>query len=450
MTWKTYRIEQIVEDIQSGFACGDKDVINGYQHLRMNNIHPDGKLDLTLLRRVPPNLVTPKYRLHKGDMIVCTTNSGKLVGKSALFDIDGDYTFSNHLTRLRLKQDIVDPAFVQKMIWLKWQLGEIEPLCKHWVNQSTLPKEALLALEFQIPSLDDQRRIAGKLDRIAAHLDEVKARLATIPTLLKRFRQSILAAACSGRLTEDWRASMTCSETSSALVERIVALRCNFLGKRKPIMLPTEEFSFESPDSWAQCSMDSLTCRITSGSRDWKQFYRNDGGGTFVMAQNVRPMRFDLSSRQGVEPPLNDRDRERSQIAREDILVTIVGANTGDSCRVTQAVDECYVCQSVALMRPVLAETSPFIELFLNSSSHGLAQYRTWIYGEGRPHLSFDHLRMTRVLVPPIEEQHEIVRRVRILFQQADAIEARYNKAVAFVDKLMPAILAKAFRGELA
>ena len=51
--------------------------------------------------------------------------------------------------------------------------------------------------------------------------------------------------------------------------------------------------------------------------------------------------------------------------------------------------------------------------------------------------------------LPPLTEQHEIVRRVEELFALADRIEARYQKAKAQVDKLTQSILAKAFRGEL-
>lgn len=52
-------------------------------------------------------------------------------------------------------------------------------------------------------------------------------------------------------------------------------------------------------------------------------------------------------------------------------------------------------------------------------------------------------------LIPPLEEQTEIVRRVESLFAYADRLEARYNAARTQVEKLTPALLAKAFRGEL-
>lgn len=56
---------------------------------------------------------------------------------------------------------------------------------------------------------------------------------------------------------------------------------------------------------------------------------------------------------------------------------------------------------------------------------------------------------MLEVNLPPLPEQHEIVRRVEALFAVADRIESRYKKAKAQVDRLTQSILAKAFRGEL-
>ena len=51
---------------------------------------------------------------------------------------------------------------------------------------------------------------------------------------------------------------------------------------------------------------------------------------------------------------------------------------------------------------------------------------------------------------PSLAEQHEIVRRVELLFAFADRLEARLAAARAQVERLTPSLLAKAFRGELA
>ncbi len=332
------------------------------------------------------------------------------------------------------------------------------------LNQGDRPRvafEQIAEHEIPIPPLAEQRRIVAKLEELLGRVDACKQRLAKIPALLKRFRQAVLAAACSGRLTADWREENP-NHVASFLVGEIMERRRElWIEQRKARGFsaepadcsepaePSNEFEFDVPESWEKCSMDALTTAITSGSRDWKQYYKDDGLGTFVMAQNVRPLRFDRSYRLAVAPPGNDRDRARSEVLKNDLLVTIVGANTGDSCRVPEVLREHYVCQSVALMRPVLPETSRFLELYLNSSGHGLAEYKKWIYGEGRPHLSFDHLREMLVCLPPLPEQQEIVRRVESLFGLADRIEARLAAAQRQVDALTPSLLARAFAGKL-
>src|SRR5690606_37100237 len=60
-------------------------------------------------------------------------------------------------------------------------------------------------LPFILPPLTEQKVIADKLDTLLAQVENTKARLERIPQILKRFRQSVLAAAVSGRLTEEWR-----------------------------------------------------------------------------------------------------------------------------------------------------------------------------------------------------------------------------------------------------
>ncbi len=67
----------------------------------------------------------------------------------------------------------------------------------------------------------------------------------------------------------------------------------------------------------------------------------------------------------------------------------------------------------------------------------------------GMATISQPQIRRILVPLPPIDEQHEIVRRVEALFKLADDIEKRYEKARAHVDRLTQSILAKAFRGEL-
>ncbi|WP_122308669.1 restriction endonuclease subunit S [Pseudomonas amygdali] len=77
------------------------------------------------------------------------------------------------------------------------------------LNKSTaipgLNRQDAYNLEIQLPPFEEQMRIAQKLDELLAQVYTLKARIDAIPALLKRFRQSVLAASVSGRVTEEWR-----------------------------------------------------------------------------------------------------------------------------------------------------------------------------------------------------------------------------------------------------
>ncbi|WP_375191769.1 restriction endonuclease subunit S [Marinobacter sp.] len=72
-----------------------------------------------------------------------------------------------------------------------------------------LNREDAYSQEIALPPLAEQKVIADKLDTLLAQVENTKARLERIPQILKRFRQSVLAAAVSGRLTEEWRGDST-------------------------------------------------------------------------------------------------------------------------------------------------------------------------------------------------------------------------------------------------
>ena len=432
MTWQSYRLGDIAESIQSGFASGEKNVADGFKHLRMNNIHSDGRLDLSLVRTVPHDLATPKYRLQPDDVLVCTTNSGKLVGKSAMFRAEGDFAFSNHLTRLRLRSDVADPTFVQKQLWFKWLHGEIEPLCKHWVNQSTLPKEELLDLEVSLPELDEQQRIATKLDQIACRLDDTRARLESIPAILKRFCMSVLAAACSGRLTEDWRKDRRFDGAEPITAE-------------SQIDLP------ELPGTWRYARLGEIITGQKYGTSK-RCTYERIGRPVLRIPNIEEGGAIDGGDLKYGELP----DSEYEQLALQDGDLLLIRSNGSVSlvgrCSLVTPEFRGYAYAGYLIrLRPddnqvlpeylVRAMAAPTLRVQIELPARSTS---------GVNNINSSEVGNLLVPLPPLEEQAEIVRRIGAMFKQADAIEARYGKAKSFTDKLMPSVLAKAFRGELA
>ena len=168
------------------------------------------------------------------------------------------------------------------------------------------------------------------------------------------------------------------------------------------------------------------------------------------MAQNVRPGRYDSRYHQLVDPPENDAERARTAVARDDLLLTIVGANTGDLCRVDFEPADHYVCQSVALLRLADPTLALVIEAFFANEFGRKLQMEEMIYGAGRPHLNFDQIKELAVPIAPASERPELH---RVLIDLSFGIKAASEEMVDLAPAsatLRQSIFAAAFRGELA
>lgn len=112
---------------------------------------------------------------------------------------------SNFFRKLKINKEL-SSKYIFYYMHYKWRQGDTEK----YQNQTT----GIRNLDFNrfieetiipLPPLNEQKRIVEKLDAILPKVKSAKAKLEKIPVILKKFRQSVLAAACSGRLTEDWR-----------------------------------------------------------------------------------------------------------------------------------------------------------------------------------------------------------------------------------------------------
>ena len=145
--WLPARIEHVIEDFQPGFASGEKNVEGGVAHLRMNNIGLDGELVLDLVRTVPEKLAKSRHDLRRGDVLVCTTNSGEARRQVRILRSAGTLCLQQSPHAPSAKRWARGWPLSSLELWLQWKSGAFDDQCKHWVNQSTLPKDALLESE---------------------------------------------------------------------------------------------------------------------------------------------------------------------------------------------------------------------------------------------------------------------------------------------------------------
>lgn len=469
--WCCVRLESLTARSEYGTSVRCDYEANGVPVLRIPNIAA-GEINITDLKRATTN---PQFgkgdELQPGDMLVCRTNGSiSLIGKAAIVrqPFNDTVAFASYLLRFRFHERSSLPRWIHLFVSSRKGREFIERNAASSAGQHNISLTTLHSMLIPVAPLSEQRRIVAKIEELFSDLDAGVAALKRAKANLKRYRAAVLKAAVEGKLTEQWRAEHPHTEPASKLLARILTERrkkweagqlAKFAaaGKDPPKNWRDKYVEPESPDltdvppipdGWTMCSTDQLTTTITSGSRDWSQYY-GDGTGTFIMAQNVRPGRLDLSFRQAVNPPTDDRDRARSQVLEGDLLVTIVGANTGDVCRVDGDYPEHFVCQSVALMRLVLPQMSSFIEAYFYSHENGQRQFRRYIYGQGRPHLGFDQLRVTPILLPPLAEQAQIASEVAEKLSQIEAADVAIDRSLLRVARLRQSILKQAFEGKL-
>ncbi len=305
-----------------------------------------------------------------------------------------------------------------------------------------------------IPPLAEQQRIVAKVEALLARVSAARQRLAKVPAILKRIRQSVLAAACSGRLTADWRGDRNDVEPATTLLERLAEERRTRWEARNAHrkyrladeMQREQDELTEIPETWAWTNFDHCAWEITVGHVGPMKDRYVATGIAFLRSQNVRPLRFDSTGLVFIKPDFHAALR-KSALYGGEILVTRTGANTGDCCVFPKPAGEAN-CADLVITRP-LSGLLPAYGVIYISSRDGQARIGLRETGMAQPHFNIGAMRVKPFPLPPLAEQQEIVRRVAALFRLADAIEKRLAAATARAEKLTQAILAKAFRGEL-
>lgn len=201
------------------------------------------------------------------------------------------------------------------------------------------------------------------------------------------------------------------------------------------------------PKTWHVTTSGEICEYITSGSRDWKSYY-SDQGPLFIRTQDINQDRLDLSETAHVDLP-KKVEGKRSRVQAGDLLVTITGANVGKVALVPDGIPEAYVSQSVGLMRFKDKRNGPYLHYYLQSDQAGRKRVLDLVYGIGRPVLSLQNLRDIPISLPPLPEQRRIVAEIEKQFTRVEAGSAALRRVLAALKRYRAAVLKAACEGSL-
>ncbi len=198
--WAKGKLGDYVVDDCYGTSEKTSDDDTGIPILRMGNIQR-GRLDLDDLKYLHlSEKDRAKLILQPGDILVNRTNSAELVGKCAVFDVDGEYSFASYLIRLRLNRKVADPRLVANYINSPFGRTYMLSEKRQMTGQANVNSTKLKALPIALPLLPEQHRIVAELDALQAKVDEVKRLQVETAAELDALLPSLLDRAFKGEL----------------------------------------------------------------------------------------------------------------------------------------------------------------------------------------------------------------------------------------------------------
>lgn len=328
-------------------------------------------------------------------------------------------------------------------------------------------------LMFPIAPLNEQKRIADKIDFLLSKIYEARNALISIPGLINQYRQSVLEAAFNGELTADWRKN-TCIGSSAELLDEIIRARKELWESSKldefqvngtlpktnkwkekytdPILSSKLDVSekFEKASvlgKWESVPLEALVDPISNIPYGIIKTGQDIHSGVpTVRAGDIKSYRIDKSSLKMVDEAISNK-YDRTKLKGGEVLLSIRGT-VGNAAVASNELRGCNISREVAMISVLKGVNANYIAYFL-SSPQARSYLRKHTKGIAQQGINLSDLRSLPTPLPSFEEQEVISMLISKQFQEIDVIQNRIESELVNLTSLNQSILSKAFRGEL-
>lgn len=421
-----------------------------------------------------------KRQLRAGDLVIEISGGGvsQPVGRAVLIDeetlrrADLPLICSNFCRQVRIHREI-DPAFVHLVLTSLYLGGGLNEYQTQTTNLRNLRfRDFLSGVVLPIPPRAEQERIVERVGELRAAERRSLEGIARVPAILRRFRQSVLSAAYSGRLTEDWREARQevsgGGEPFACRLERAfearrqayreACLEAEAFERRAPrrpknlssspwkVPEPLEEP--EVPEGWSLVALQDVIRRAQYGL-SVKADAKPREGVPMLRMVNIRDGRMDMSDLKHVA-----RDKAELpvyRVRRGDILFNRTNSAelVGKAAVFDLDLEAVFASYLVRIECDEDLVSSRYLCAWM-SSPWGRRWARTVRTDcSNQSNINVSRLQTMPVPVPPLAEQHEIVRRIEASFAFVGAVEERVTLAAERAEKLRRTVLTRALCGEL-
>ena len=288
-----------------------------------------------------------------------------------------------------------------------------------------------------------QQQIADLIDAAELSRTSAAGHVAAGRRSIERFRQAVLAAACSGRLTADWREqNPDVTGVEHALAE-LAPRKRRGVSKEQAVELDLPAL----PASDIVGSVGEVSLILEYGTSKRASASPEDGVPVMRMG-NIQDGSLDLSDLKYIAV---DREIEGLLLEDGDLLFNRTNSPelVGKSAIYHGDAPTTFASYLIRVrFHPDIADPE-FVNYWINS-----VWGRAWAHlaktdGVSQSNINGSKLALMPLPLPPIAEQRLIVQRAGHLLEVADRLLDQIDASAKRVERSSQAVLAKAFRGEL-
>lgn len=452
--WVWTRLKNITDKITDGAHKTPTYTDSGVPFISVKDIR-DNKIyfdDTKFISEEEHKELYKRCNPEKGDVLV--TKSGT-IGRTAVIEDDTEFSLFVSVALIKNKKDVILSDFLSYA--MKDYINKID--ISNDIKGGVIKNYHIGDMKEQkipLPPIDEQKRIVNKLDYFFDKIQKVKEIIEEVKEKNEARKESILSKAFTGELTAKWRADNNYTDVD-ILLKNIEDEKQNLIKekviKRPPKMEPLTEkdFFLDIPKNWKYVKLNDIAfVTKLAGFEYTKNIYPNlvNKGIPLFKGKNVQNGKIVYEFESYIPEEISN-ELIRSQINKKCLLTPYVG--TIGNVALFDGDFKAHLGSNVGKIELFNNFNQNILEeymLYYFRSCYGLAQLKKHKKATAQESISIEAIRDCVVIIPPIEEQKEIVRILDNIFTKENLI----NELISLEDKIQAlekSILDKAFRGEL-
>lgn len=410
VNWRWTTLGSIVYKLTDGTHRTPKYTADGVKFISVKNMS-SGVLDLSETKYISQAEHDELYKRcnpEKGDMLLSKIGT---TGVPAIVDTDEKFSLFVSVALLKYSHQFVNESFLYYLLW--------SPLVQEQAKENTRGVgnknwvlDFIAKTMIPFPPIEEQQRIADKINRIMPKIDEYEKIEKELQFLKKKFptdmKNALLQAAMQGKLTKQTESDGSVDELLAAIKKEKEGLTAQKKIKKEKSLpdIEEEEIPFDIPENWRWVRLRNIVYNGGQKTPDKCFSY------------------IDIGSIDNVHQKLNNEDnileagkapsRARKIVKYGDVLYATVRPYLHNMCIIDRNFQEEPIastgfavmtcCKGILNRFLLFYMLSPEFDRYANSKENAK--------GMAYPAINDDKFYRALIPLPPLKEQQRIVERL--------------------------------------